>query len=150
MYNNFVEADDSLFSEIQDILKGKSLENQVRVGCFKRDVSVQTDVSELPSLQTLGENNSTLRMSYAEDTGETDTDWLKDENGRLEEENEKLNDDIDSLYIDLEQLREDLEAKEKNIEALANDLKQLTIKANEERRTVQKAMHGAISPAPHI
>ena len=56
------QIDKNTYETFTYLFRGKSLENQLRVGCFKRDVSVQTDVSELPSLQTLGENNSTLRM----------------------------------------------------------------------------------------
>ncbi|KAG5286863.1 hypothetical protein AALO_G00019600, partial [Alosa alosa] len=261
--NNYFEDDDSIFNEIEDILNdGKSLEDQLRVGRYKRDMSVQTNASELLPLATLREQNASLRTdmellrkdvavkmkcieakfhtqiqreaidlyvsiqkkargvedmhkekvamlqksyqhqlvdainvingdykkrqmrtgnsvpgdpndkriaegllakieeknleiltlteqvkeyeerlnskSDAEVADGAEREWLAEENTRLEDENEKLKDDIYSLHIDLELLRDELEVKENYIEDLANNLKQLTIKAEEERKNLQK------------
>lgn len=37
------------------------LENQLRIGRYKRDISIQTDVSELIPLDTLREQNASLQ-----------------------------------------------------------------------------------------
>ncbi|XP_062412610.1 uncharacterized protein C10orf67 homolog, mitochondrial [Sardina pilchardus] len=62
MNDNYFEDDDPIFKEIEDIIKdGESLEDQQRVGRYKRDISVQTNASELLPLTTLREQNAIIQ-----------------------------------------------------------------------------------------